>query len=276
MAAQFCMSCGQPLAPGAQFCGKCGTAVAGAPPGPEAAQPSQGFTPAMAPGANPVGPSGMSSPMSPGGFAPAPAGPPLSSVLGLQNSTQFLLQHLLIGPKHSYRVMDKEKRHLFTVGENVREERQVGWTTVLGHPLGGQMSEMVSWGGVAHPARSYWVLDDNTGNLRGTLTLQLSGKTAMCTLADETGAPSLVVNVTHGPFSISANATSSDGRPMLEARGNLMRHNFSIHDPSGAEVAKIHEEWASLRDSYNLELSGGVDPLSPLVFAIVIDHFKGK
>lgn len=202
-------------------------------------------------------------------------GPPLSEQLGVQNVQKFLLQHLLVGPKHSYRVMDLEKRHLFTLGENVREERQVGWMTLLGHAPGGPM-ERVSWNGVDHPAMSYWVVDDNAGNLRGTLTLQVHHGGALSTLADAAGAPSLVVNVSRGALSLSANATSSDGRPMLEARGNLMHHNFSIHDASGAEVAKIHEAWASMRDTYHLELVGPVDPVSTVVFAVLIDHYKGK
>jgi hypothetical protein len=213
--------------------------------------------------------------MAPPGAPAAPSGPPISAQLGLQNVNRFLLQHLLIGPKHSYRVMDLEKRHLFTVGENVREERQVGWQQLLGHVPGGPVP-MVNFGGVDHPGTSYWVLDDMAGNIHGALTLQLNGRTAMCTLADASGVPTLMVNVTHHPLKIEANATSSDGRPMLEARGNLMHHNFSVHDATGAEVAKIHEAWASVRDTYNLDLVGSVDPLSAIVFAILIDHYKGK
>jgi uncharacterized protein YxjI len=220
----------------------------------------------------------MGAPMAPPGFAPTLSSPPLSAVLGVQGGTKFLLQHLLIGPKHSYRVMDLEKRHLFTLGENVREERQVGSVVggLLGHALGGRMSETVSWGGVAHPGMSYWVLDDNAGNMRGTLTLQVERHGATSTLADGAGNPSLVVNVTRGAMSLDAKAVPADGSPMLEVKGHTMGHTFEIHDASGAEVAKIHEAWASMRDTYHLELKGNVDPLSAIVFAIVIDHYKGK
>ena len=267
MASQFCMSCGQPLASGAQFCANCGNRVSQAPSAPGPASLALGGTP---------GPSGgLASPAAPATVAPPAPAPSISEQLGLQNVRRFLLQHLLVGPKHSYRVMDLEKRHLFTLGENVREDRQVGWQQLLGHIPGGSVP-MVSFGGVDHPGTSYWVIDDMAGNIHGTLTLQLSGHTAMCTLADASGTPTLVVNVTHHPLKIEANATSSDGRPMLEARGNLLHHNFSIHDASGAEVAKIHEAWASVRDTYNLEMVGNVDPLSAIVFAVLIDHYKGK
>lgn len=260
---------------GAQFCASCGTPVAPAPvnPGlapqvPAAGAPSSAIV-------NPTPPSGTNPLTAPTGLPGAPASPPLSTVLGVQNETKFLLQHVLLGAKHSYRVMDLEKRHLFTVGENLREERQVGWMGLLGHVPGGEVP-MVNWNGVSHPSMAYWVLDDATGNLRGTLTLQAHVRGAMCTLADEGGTPSLIVNVTRGPLSITANATSSDGRPMLETRGELLHHNFSVHDPSGTEVAKIHEAWASVRDTYHLEMVRSADPLSAIVFAILIDHYKGK
>jgi hypothetical protein len=281
MTAQFCMGCGQPLTSGAQFCSSCGTPVQQVSPSAAATPPPSGAVPAAAPGAFDPGPSppqaaaGLAPVSGPGPAPPTPSGPPLSTQLGVQGTSQFLLQHLLIGPKHSYRVMDPEKRHLFTIGENMREEVQVGWQNLLGHAPGGEPG-MVNWGGVAHPMMSYWVLNDVAGNLRGTLTLQVNQGAAMCTLADAAGLPSLIVNVTHGALSITADATTSGGQPMLEARGNLMHHNFSIHDASGTEVAKIHEAWASMRDTYHLELVANVDPLSAIVFAILIDHYKGK
>ena len=73
---------------------------------------------------------------------------------------------------------------------------------------------------------------------------------------------------------MTATAVAPDGRPLLEAKGHLISHNFSLHDGSGAEVAKVHEAWASVRDTYNLDVSAKVDPLAPLIFAILIDREK--
>ena len=61
---------------------------------------------------------------------------------------------------------------------------------------------------------------------------------------------------------------------MFTTRGNLLRHNFSIHDPTGGEEAKVHEAWASVRDTFNLDLVGEIDPLCPIILAILIDREK--
>jgi hypothetical protein len=172
--------------------------------------------------------------------------------------------------------MDHEKRHLFTVGENVREERQEMWHNFMHPTVAGGPGAHVSWGGSTFPAVSYWAFDDLQGNVRGGLKLQIERGGSVTTLADASGTPQLVVNVTRGMTSMTATATGPDGRPILEARGNLFHHTFSIHDSTGIEVAKIHEAFASLRDTYHLELMGNVDPVAAIVFAILIDHYKGK
>ncbi len=260
MTTPFCMTCGQPLVPGAQFCASCGSPVAGAPPTTVAAPPGPSFSP----------------PSAPAGFAPPPGGPPLSSVLGVQTGTHFLLQHLLVGPRNSYRVMDAEKRHLFTVGENVREEMAAAWSNFTRPAQPGEPRFQVVWGGASHPRMSYWWIEDNSGNIRGTLTLEVNPPRAVCTLADAGGTSVFVVNVTRGPFSISASASLPDGRPMLQSEAHFIHHNFAVQNTSGLEVAKIHEAWASMRDTYTLDLVGNVDPLYAMVFAILINHYKGK
>lgn len=260
MAAQFCMSCGKPLPPGAQFCFGCGAPVAGATPSP-------GPSPA---------PLHSSAPPTPGLPSPPAAAPPLSTLLGVQGIRKFVLQHLLIGPKHSYRVMDPQKRHLFTVGENVREERQEVWRQLVHPSQNSQPRFQVTWGGTGPTPMSYWALDDVSGNVQGVLTLQLDRGTAVTTLTDATGVPVLAVHVTRGVTSIDASVASPDGRPMLEAHMSLFHHNFSVHDALGVEVARIHEATLTARDTYDIELVGNVDPLTALVFAILIDHYKGK
>ena len=206
----------------------------------------------------------------------APPPPPpvaLASLLGVQGTQRFLVQHLLIGPAHSYRVMDHEKRLLFSVGENVRAERQEMWGRFMQPAI--PTSFQVNWGPRAPPV-SYWVVDDTRGNAQAALALNVHGGGAVATLTDMAGAALLSIQVSRGLASMTAQATTADGRPVLEARGNLIRHNFSLHDGGGAEVAKIHESYVSIRDTYNLDLVGPVDPVHASVFAILIDHFKGK
>jgi hypothetical protein len=255
MGAQFCMGCGQALPAGAQFCPGCGTAV----PNP---------TPDAGPGPAPLQ---FSPPPPPGTGAPAPGGPSLSAVLGLAGGRSFLLQHQLISAGHSYRVLASDKRHLFTVRENVGQELRSNFLGGMGSPSPG-----LHLGSIALGSRTFaWTVLDSAGTPRGAIAFQVQGFHAQSTLTDSAGAPVLVVHVDRGMVGgLTATAAYPDGRPMFQTRGNLIRHNFSIHDPGGAEVAKIHEAWASVRDTYNLDLVGNVDPLFPLVFAILIDREK--
>ena len=120
-----------------------------------------------------------------------------------------------------------------------------------------------------------WTVHDPAGTPRGRITFQLSGYHAVSVLTDSAGVPVLQVDVNRGLVGgLTATAALPDGRPMFQTHGNLIRHNFSILDPSGRELAKIHEAWASVRDTYSLDLVANVDPLGPLIFAILIDREK--
>lgn len=252
MAAQFCMKCGQPLPSGAQFCMGCGTpAAVGGPP--------QGPTTGAAPPPPPPPP-------------PPAAGPSLTQLLGLQGVRNFLLQHQLTGAGRSYRVLSSGKQLLFTVKENFGQEMR---SNLLGGVFG-QQAPGLGLGSTALTRRTLaWTVHDSTGALRGNITFQISGYHALSTLADAGGTPVLVVNVDRGLVGgLTATAASPDGRPLYQAKGNLIHHNFSITDPGGHELAKIHEAWASVRDTYNLDLAASIDPLGPLIFAILIDREK--
>jgi uncharacterized protein YxjI len=75
---------------------------------------------------------------------------------------------------------------------------------------------------------------------------------------------------------ITASAAGPDGAPMLQTSGNLMRHNFMIKDSAGKDLAKVHEAWVAVRDTYNVDMIENVDPVYPLVFTILIDFEKEK
>lgn len=244
MAGQFCTKCGSPQPAGALFCASCGNSLANAPL-PSAAEPS--------------GPA-SSAPVDPAA---------LRAALGLQGARSFLLQHQLLSGGRNYRVLNSEKKHLFTVREGLLQDLKanlmggIRMREGLGNYLGGRSLTFT------------WTVADPTGNTLGTIGIEVLGPTAASTLFDANGAALLTVSVTRGMVGgLTASATLPDGRAMLEAKGNLLRHNFSIHDSAGTEVAKIHEAWASVRDTYNLDLVGDVDPLFPLIFAVLIDREK--
>jgi uncharacterized protein YxjI len=49
-----------------------------------------------------------------------------------------------------------------------------------------------------------------------------------------------------------------------------------IKDPGGRDLAKVHEAWVAVRDTYNVDMMGNIDPLYPLVFTTRIDFEKVK
>lgn len=256
MAAQYCSGCGAPLPIDAQFCPGCG-------------KPTGAGVPSSGPAAPGPGPAPPPPPLD---FSPAP-GPPLGSVLGVEGGRSFLLQHQIGSFGRNYRVLDREKRHLFTVREDVGQELRANLFGGMGSQASG-FHLGPAFGGT----RSFtWTVLDSAGTPRGTITIQVSRGNAVSTLADSTGASVLAVNVQRGGLGgMVATAAFPDGRPMYEAKGNLIHHNFSIHDPSGREVAKIHEAFVSVRDTYSLDVVGNVDPLLPLIFAILIDREKSS
>jgi len=101
-----------------------------------------------------------------------------------------------------------------------------------------------------------------------------SASSVVSTVEDSKAAAVLRVAVERARGGLTAQAVYPDGRPMLDAKGNLTGHNFTLHDASGAEVAKIHEAWASMHDAYHLDLTGAVDPVYAVVFAVLIDRQK--
>jgi hypothetical protein len=264
MATQFCMSCGRELPAEAQFCLGCGKPTGGAgvsapAPPPLAFPPSAGV------------PGGTS-----GGAPPDPGAvplPPLGSILGLEGCRNFLLQHQLLTEGRNYRVLNHEKRHLFTVKENVGQDLWANMFRSRPPPRSGAF-----FGQLGAPTYTYtWGVEDASRNVQGVIQIQMHGNTAVSTLVNAAGAPILAVSVERSLMgTMNATAAFPDGRAMFQTKGNLIRHSFSVHDPSGGEVAKIHESFASLRDTYNLDIVGNVDPLAPLIFAILIDREKGK
>jgi uncharacterized protein YxjI len=225
---------------------------------------------AAAPPPPSVPPAGMSGP--PGGTAGA--GPSLSALLGLEGKRQFIVQHQILALGHSYRVMDHEKRHLFAVKGDVAQQMQ-------SHMMGSLMQQATGssyMAGVGERSTNLtYSLVDAQGAIIGTFTKQGGANDSVFTLTDLQSRPWVIVTLNRGGFGgITATAVYPDGRPMMQTHGNLLRHDFRIRDPSGQELAKVHEAWAAVRDTYHIDTEGNIDPLYPLVFAILIDYEKVK
>jgi uncharacterized protein YxjI len=57
----------------------------------------------------------------------------------------------------------------------------------------------------------------------------------------------------------------------LEAVGSLLDMEYEFRDTAGRVAATVSKRWFSIRDTYGIEISGDVDPVTILASAIVID-----
>jgi uncharacterized protein YxjI len=259
---------------GSSFCMSCGTAV------PSTAAATGAVAPSIAPGPSPPGYPTASPPIASGPMpsaapmSPPTNGPSLTALLGLEGKRQFIVQHQVLALGHSYRVMDHEKRHLFAVKGDVVQQMQ---SNMMGSLLSRATGSSYMAGVGERSTNMTYSLVDAQGAIIGTFTKQGGANDSVFTLTDLQGRPWVIVTLNRGGFGgITATAVYPDGRPMLQTHGNLLRHDFRIRDPSGAELAKVHEAWAAVRDTYHIDTEGNIDPLYPLVFAILIDYEKVK
>ena len=198
--------------------------------------------------------------------------PPLDASLGLRGQRSFLVQHQLLSLGHSYRVMDAEQRHLFTVQGNASQNIS---GNMLGSLVGGSNSYLGRM--MARGVNMTYTLTDAQGTTYGTVAKQGGANQSSFTLVDSQGKPYVVVNLQRSLMGgITAAAVDPNGQPVLSTSGNLMRHNFMIKDAQGRDQAKVHEAWVAIRDTYNVDMLGDMNPLYPLVFTIMLDFEKVK
>lgn len=254
MSALFCMKCGAALPAGAGFCTSCGTPVVSTP-----APPAPVVSPATAPTTLPPGPT-------------AAPGLGMGAALGLEGRRGFLVQHQILSLGHSYRVMDPEKNHLFTIQGDVGQN-------LTGNTLGALVGGTGSYFGrmAARSVSMTYTLVNAQGTRAGTILKEGGANHSRFTLVDASGQPLFIIALERGLMGgITATAMAPDGRPMLQTSGNLVRHNFMIKNSVGKDLAKVHEAWVAVRDTYNIDMLGNTDPLYPLVFTILIDFEKAK
>jgi uncharacterized protein YxjI len=58
--------------------------------------------------------------------------------------------------------------------------------------------------------------------------------------------------------------------PDLEVKGNILEHEYRFRQ-RGKDVARVSKKWFSFRDSYGVDVTGGVDDVLILACAVVID-----
>jgi len=210
----------------------------------------------------------------------ASAGRSATSGLGLGGLREFLLQQESSSDQWNYRVLTKEGRYLFSVRGSLLETLGANLFEPIGsRPLPAPSGDH-KWLRPVPSLLLSWTITDAGGTPWGkisgevgTIPGRLSGNKVVFTVTGPAEMPLLSVNAETISFGrLSATATYPDGRAMFSTRGNLMGHDFSLLDPSGGEVARVHRAWASLRNTYNLEVLGELDPLAAIVFAILVER----
>jgi len=68
---------------------------------------------------------------------------------------------------------------------------------------------------------------------------------------------------------------NADGHEIARIRGNIVHHTYDIVAPDKTVIAKVHLNWATIRDEYCIEIvQQDVNPLLVLAFAVAMDHVE--
>jgi uncharacterized protein YxjI len=62
-----------------------------------------------------------------------------------------------------------------------------------------------------------------------------------------------------------------DGNQFARIYGNFVEHDYRIQT-NGVDVALVHKKWVTVRDSFNISISGPIDSRLVLGSVIVIEH----
>ncbi len=67
----------------------------------------------------------------------------------------------------------------------------------------------------------------------------------------------------------------STGKDLAKINGNVVHHTYDITAPDKTVIAKVHLNWARIRDEYCIEIiKPDFDPLLILAYAIAMDHVE--
>jgi uncharacterized protein YxjI len=66
-----------------------------------------------------------------------------------------------------------------------------------------------------------------------------------------------------------------DGEGLARINGNVVHHTYDITAPDKTVIAKVHLNWARIRDEYCIEIiKQDFDPLLVLGYAVAMDHVE--
>jgi len=67
----------------------------------------------------------------------------------------------------------------------------------------------------------------------------------------------------------------ADGHEIARIKGSIVHHTYDMVGPDKSTIAKVHLNWATIRDEYCVEIvKQGFDPLLVLGYAVAMDHVE--
>ncbi len=162
-----------------------------------------------------------------------------------------------------------EKRE-FTIDQSLLSIRN---TYVLKNRLGEQLGfvkqEFVSWG--AH----FW-FEDTSGTRFGDIDGKVVTVHHEYDIKD--GAGQVKARIKKKILKLFGSEwwmEDADGHEMARIKGNVVHHTYDMVGLDKSTIAKVHLNWASIRDEYCIEIvKQDFDPLLVLGFAVAMDHVE--
>jgi len=168
--------------------------------------------------------------------------------LGMLENKEFIVDQSLLAIRNTYAVKDR-----------------------YGQQLGFIKQEFVSWG------PRFW-LEDNAGAHLGEIDGKVVTAHHEYEIKDKDGqGKAKVKKKILKLFGSEWWMEDQDGNELARIKGDVVHHTYDIVAPDKAVIAKVHLNWASIRDEYCIEIvKQDFDPLLVLGYAIAMDHVEHK
>jgi uncharacterized protein YxjI len=139
----------------------------------------------------------------------------------------------------------------------------------IGEQLGFVKQEFMSWG------PHFW-FEDNAGTRLGDIDGKVVTVHHEYAIKDEDGnVKGRVKKKVMKLFGSEWWMEDAEGNEIARIKGNIVHHSYDILAPDKSTIAKVHLNWATVKDEYCVEIvKEGFDALLVLGYAIAMDHVE--
>jgi uncharacterized protein YxjI len=177
------------------------------------------------------------------GSAPSPAPPTASTIAGtlLLSTKDLVLNKKILSVREHYDIQN-----------------------MAGNPLGEAEGNFFQL-----PAK--FVVQDSNGSQVMYIVGKLVSLRREFDMYDPAGTPLAAIKKKIAKLIGSEYWLELGGNQFARIYGNFVEHDYRIQ-VDGVDVALVHKKWASMRDSFNISVTGSIDPRLVLGSVIVIEH----